>query len=378
VPSPQFRTFTGWLALLACVPGCAGPGAPGLPKWPGATGQSVAGSPAAAPRGGPSRRESSEGSGVALAGSLSPSDNLQLSRTAVGRPPVGGHALTARLKGAASAVSSALTISPKVVPPNDPISLASDPGPLGSEVFVSAAVLYEQQGKFAEAAAQYQKALERDPRSRVALIGYGRLLHREGKLEEAIGTYRRALTVRGHDAVVLNDLGLCHARRGEMQLAVQALSAAVQLDPQSALYRNNIATTLVEMGQADDALHHLRAVHDPAGAHYNLGYLLLRRGETTLAADHFRLALRENPAMPQAAQMLAHLDRQPHPDGQISGGVALRPRDTVHDGWRGDQVPNYPTRPASAVAPQPDPTGRLLTAPLPEHGPAANRHIWAE
>ena len=59
-----------------------------------------------------------------------------------------------------------------------------------------------------------------------------------------------------------------------------ALDEAVRIQPAVVLYRNNIAMVLVDLGQIEAAYSHLAAVHPEAVAHYNLGYLLLKKGKT--------------------------------------------------------------------------------------------------
>lgn len=191
-------------------------------------------------------------------------------------------------------------------PEDDPVSLASKGRP-GAELYTAVARWHEQSGKPAEAEQQYKLALKSDPNYLAASIGYARLKERLGRSDDAIALYQQAAKTHPNQPAVFNNLGLCYARRGMLGEALSAIGRAVQLQPSHALYRNNIATVLVEMGRPGDAFGHLRAVHDEAAAYYNVGYLLSKKGQTQLAAQHFAAALRANPSMVEARQMIEQL-----------------------------------------------------------------------
>ena len=105
----------------------------------------------------------------------------------------------------------------------------------------------------------------------------------------------------------MNDLGLCYAKQGKLDAAVEVLERAVLHSPTSIRYRNNLASILVNTGRADAALQQLTSVHGVAVAHYNVGFLLAKRGEAELARQHLTLALHANPQLEPARQFLAQL-----------------------------------------------------------------------
>jgi hypothetical protein len=132
--------------------------------------------------------------------------------------------------------------------------------------------------------------------------------------------YQSALKHHPDNTIVLNDLGLCYARRGMLLQAQSSLERAVRKDPASKLYRNNLALVLVEGGRQEEALKHLVAAHGEAIAHYNLGFMLREKGQLEQATHHLQIALRLNPQMMPARQMLAELEPRPAPQmhaGQI-------------------------------------------------------------
>ncbi len=193
----------------------------------------------------------------------------------------------------------------------DPTSLAHKNKPLGSDLYVHAARVYEKKGQFDAAEDQYLRALELNSNDTAAISGYAKCLDRQGKFEAATDQYRAVVAMQPQDAAAHNDLGLCYARRGMINESLAELSRAVELDPQKQLYRNNIATVFVEMGRTQDALAHLMAIDQPAVAHYNLACLLHQRGQSQAAGQHFAQAATLDPSLVMAREWAARLGAMP-------------------------------------------------------------------
>jgi tetratricopeptide (TPR) repeat protein len=229
-------------------------------------------------------------------------------------------ALSSGVKTGAEMVSGAF--SPPVQEANDPTSLAvkSKPTP---ELYLAMARLAEQSGRFEEADQHYRQALKSAPKDLSVLIGYARMKDRQDRLEEAVELYQQAAKAHPDNAVVYNDLGLCLARRKQMPEAVAALERATQLDARQLLYRNNVATVLVELGDVDAAYTHLAAVHPPAVAYYNVGYLLHKKGQNQAAASLFAQALKVDPSLEPARLWLNRLNAAPQVAGAPFEGRAM-------------------------------------------------------
>ena len=227
--------------------------------------------------------------------------------------------MTSAVGSGAKKMTSWMTPEPKVIAAKDPISLENHPPKAGPDIYVSLARIHESKGNFPAATAQYQKALEIDSKNLPAILGLAHLLDRQNKLAEATAQYELAVRLHPKSATAHNDLGLCHARRGMYDRATESLRHASALEPTRPLYRNNLATILVEQGRTDDALREMLAVHEPATAHYNLGYLLQQKGQNQQAARHFAEAGRLNPQLTAAQTWLAKLTPPANP------GVAITP-----------------------------------------------------
>ena len=241
----------------------------------------------------------------------------------------------------------------KVIPAKDPVSLNSKPGPTSPSLNVAMARMLEKQGQAAKAQAQYELALKKDPGYLDALLGYAHLLDRQNKLAAAMEKYETACQRHPRSATAANDLGLCYARLGRLEDSADSLARAVQLEPKKTLYRNNIATVLSQMDQSDAALEHLRAVHPPAVAHYNLGYLLQKKGNRTDASHHFAEAVRHDPSFTAARDWANKLAAGTPETPQATPALASRPTPATYERLE-------PQLPGQAPAPRPLPS--VLTA----------------
>jgi Tfp pilus assembly protein PilF len=229
----------------------------------------------------------------------------------LGRPPSRSSwwsRLLSPFQAGAEKVSSFLKkeFGPRTEPTfkEDAISL-SRPAKPSAQLYVALARLAEQQQRFGEAEQYYEKALEISPKDVEALLGYARLKDLANDPESASRLYRRAMEAHPNDPAVHNDWALFLVRRGRPQEAVRAMENAIRLQPRRWLYRNNMAIILVQLAQYEQALNHLLAVQDPATACYNLGYILLKRGDLPQAQQYFLLSLQHNPRFEPAHRGLA-------------------------------------------------------------------------
>lgn len=215
---------------------------------------------------------------------------------------------------------------------NDAIALnrPSRPGP---GFWVALAHVTQRSGNHRGAMAQYQRALEKDPNHLGALLGLARCHDGLGELDQAAGAYREATRRHPKNATAHNDLALCLMRQANANhqaelanQAVESLNRAVALQPKKGLYRNNISMMLVSIGREQEALQHLAAVHPPAVAEYNLGFLLKQQRRYPAARRHFAQALEQDPTLVAARHWLHQLEGSAAPVvASASGGVGTPP-----------------------------------------------------
>lgn len=191
--------------------------------------------------------------------------------------------------------------------PVDPLSLDVKAAPPGPEFYTRLAKVREQGGETATAQELYKKALQEDPHYLQAQLGSARLYDRLGRMDEATTGYLEAVRSHPTEASTFNDLALCYARQKKFNESAAALRRAVELRPEFPLYRNNLATVLVEQGRLDEAYQQLATVHGPAVAHYNLGFLLNKRGRPQDALQQFAMAVEKDPTFEPAQQWVESL-----------------------------------------------------------------------
>jgi tetratricopeptide (TPR) repeat protein len=249
---------------------------------------------------------------------------------------------------------------------DDSISLKTQ-GKAGVELYVALANFYVVSGKFPEAEAQYQEAMKKAPSDIRVLLGYAKLKDQMNRPQEAQKLYQTALEKHPKQPSVHNDLAVHYVRYGMLREAIESGQHAVELSPREPRYRNNLAAILVEAGYPQEAFKQLRAVYDEPIAHYDLGFLLNKRGIKAAALQEFTIALQLNPGMTLARQWVERLSREraegSHtivgtlpPQGQVPAAVATNPsygRDEPPPPPTAPLPPQYGAPPQYANPPQP-------------------------
>jgi tetratricopeptide (TPR) repeat protein len=260
-----------------------------------------------------------------------------------------------------------------------PVSSAQDdialktPAKAGVELYVAVANLYVQSGKYAEAEDQYQIALKKAPSDIRVLLGYAILKDQINQPQEAMKLYQRAKEKHPKDASVYNNLAVHYARWDMNREAIEAARRAVELRPAEPRYRNNLAALLVETGLPQEAYKELRAVYDEPVAHYNLGFLLHKRGLSAAALQEFTIALELNPRMALAREWVERISLERGATGPaVVGRMPMLPP-TVPQ-VAPNPSPSYPQ--AELPPPAPSPTPPQYTAmpqymgpPQPQYSP---------
>ncbi len=173
---------------------------------------------------------------------------------------------------------------------------------------VAAAGRYESAGQPAAAVESYHRALELDATDFHTLMSFARLKHRIGDLDGAIFTYQSVLKLHPNNAMAQNDLALCQVRKGELQNAAELLEAAVANKPSSKRYRNNLATVLVQMGDTKGAIGAITPTSGEAIARLFVAHLLKGKNQPEEATKQLTEALRLDPSLIAARQLLAELE----------------------------------------------------------------------
>ncbi|MBU2488349.1 MAG: tetratricopeptide repeat protein [Proteobacteria bacterium] len=173
-------------------------------------------------------------------------------------------------------------------------------------------IAYGREGKLAEAAGEYEKALAENPRFAHAHGNLGMVLWRMGQPDEALGHLEEAVKLDPGFAQGRNNLGALLADRGRLPEAVEQYRAALAIRPRFAQAHANLGRVLYALDRALEAEKHLiTAVSLEPGyaqAWNDLGVARASLGDAARAEAAFRRALALSP-MASAAFRLANLYR---------------------------------------------------------------------
>ncbi|HET7791395.1 MAG TPA: tetratricopeptide repeat protein [Gemmatimonadales bacterium] len=99
-------------------------------------------------------------------------------------------------------------------------------------------------------------------------------------------------------------------RQGDYDAALTSYRLALRDHPQDARILQNMAIAFTKLGRIDEAIRHYRRALELdealAGAHYGLGFLLLKRGDPDGAAQHLKAFLAQPPKGPDAQKWVEH------------------------------------------------------------------------
>ena len=161
-------------------------------------------------------------------------------------------------------------------------------------VHVTLAMLARGRGRYEEAVAVAQRAIELDPASGEAYRELARAHESLGRFADAEATYRKALAARPDDWQAYNSLGGFYAARGQWPDAEAAYQAVVRLTPDNTRGYNNLGVTYFRMQRPDDAARMWEqsiGIRPTFSATSNLGTLYFGRGRYSDAARAFERAV---------------------------------------------------------------------------------------
>ena len=170
-----------------------------------------------------------------------------------------------------------------------------------------------REGKLAEAAGEYEKALAANPRFAHAHGNLGMVLWRMGRSGEAQAHLTEAARLAPGFAQGRNNLGALLADRGQNDKAVAEYQAALAVRPGFAQAHANLGRALYALGRVRESEQHLETAvglaPDYAQAWHDLGVALTRLDDPARAEAAFRRALALSPQMAGAAFRLGNLCR---------------------------------------------------------------------
>ena len=120
---------------------------------------------------------------------------------------------------------------------------------------------YYEAKQFAEAAEEYEKALELDPDNIDVMSNLGATYYSLGKLDEAIEIYTRAITIAPEDAGIRSNLAAAYVQKqgpdggtDYLEMALEQYLEAIELAPDLAEAHYGVGTVYALMQRVDEAI----------------------------------------------------------------------------------------------------------------------------
>src|SRR5262245_61302792 len=169
-------------------------------------------------------------------------------------------------------------------------------------------------GRYDEAAAHFEKALQIDPKFYESLVGMGVTRDFQGRLPEAIDYFQAAIRSQPDVPTAHVYLGRVLWKQNNDQTALEEIRRASQLAPDDANIRADFGLALQLVGRIPEAIEQfreaLRMNPNNAEVHANLGLALLASGKPRESIPEFEIALRLNPELKGAADNLQRAQTQ--------------------------------------------------------------------
>jgi len=143
----------------------------------------------------------------------------------------------------------------------------------------------------------------------VAHNNLGMALISKGQVDQAIAQYQKALEIQPRSALFHFNLGVAFAQKGQVDKAIEQYQKAVDLQPDYLQARNNLGDALLRTGRTDEAIAQfqeaLKIWPNSTILRNNLGCIFLRQGQVRAAMAHFQRTLEIQPNNVDACQYLA-------------------------------------------------------------------------
>jgi tetratricopeptide (TPR) repeat protein len=182
--------------------------------------------------------------------------------------------------------------------------------PQYTQAFLNLGVIYRDEGKLYEAAAEFQKAIDISPDLAAAYTGLAEVRAMEGHLDRAVPLFQKAATLEPDSATAHINLGVALADSWDVDAALSEFSRAEQIDPKSADAHYHEGRVLAKLDRLDEARKELELTcalepNSPSAA-YTLALIVRQQRDLDLSTRLLQKVIELSPNYPRAQSALAH------------------------------------------------------------------------
>jgi Tfp pilus assembly protein PilF len=165
-----------------------------------------------------------------------------------------------------------------------------------ADIQVSLGQTLEKRGDYEQAEAAYREAVKQAPTRGDAWARLAVLDDRQGKFAESAECYRKAMELQGASASLCNNQGYSLYLQRRWAEAERSLRQALALDPANKRAHNNLGLLLAHAGQDPEGLSEFRqAGCTEAEAHANVALARAMEGDRDGALAHYERAAAIDP-----------------------------------------------------------------------------------
>jgi len=151
---------------------------------------------------------------------------------------------------------------------------------------------------------RYQRAIQKDPKNKDAMLGLAMLYAKTGDKERAVFTFNAAIKHYPKDHQLSHAMATMLVRFEDYAAATEACNYALKIDPENRTYAKTLGFCQAQLGQWDASLATLGRVMPPPQARYFIGRIMLDRNMIEDGKQQIQEALRLDPQYAVAQRVL--------------------------------------------------------------------------
>jgi tetratricopeptide (TPR) repeat protein len=172
--------------------------------------------------------------------------------------------------------------------------------PKNSLAYNNRGLVYDKQGDYQQAISDYSQAIELAPTNFAAFTNRGVVYYRQGNYQQAIADYNQALELNPQNATAYYNRGLTYAAQDNLQQAITDYTKALELTPQDGDIYYNRAEAYANQGDYEQAIRDYTKVlelepQEAADAANNRGDVYAAQGDYSQAITDYTKAVEIDP-----------------------------------------------------------------------------------